>query len=372
MIPIKGVIGWDVVGVEFAEKLSRLNGDIDFEIDSPGGSVFDGISIFNAIKNYNKGKCNIKVVGDASSMAAYIMLAGDSLKFESNAVVCIHNPWSLCVGDYNAMKEQATLLEKLAALYASKFVEKGLFEEKEIRQLMDAETWFIGSKDLKKLGEVIGVSDDENTDNDDENENAENDRDIKIAACREKMKFCENKVKELNSQNLDKVAALIGDVKFNAQAPTTKEKTQTQCNTQKPKGAKKMDLNELKTAHAELYKQVLAQGAKDERARVSAFLGFIDVDKDATIKAINDGVEITDNAFQASILMAKVKQETIKGMEEGNPPQVDPQQEEHAQEGGEDAGKQAEEEKAKEEQAKKDKASFAKIMELCGVSVDEK
>lgn len=366
MIPIKGVIGWDVVGVEFAERLSRLNGDIDFEIDSPGGSVFDGISIFNAIKNYKKGKCNIKVVGDASSMAAYIMLAGDSLKFESNAVVCIHNPWSLCVGDYNAMKEQATLLEKLAALYASKFVEKGLFEEKEIRQLMDAETWFIGSNDLKKLGEVI---DGENTGNNDDGENTENDKDIKIAACRERMKFCENKIKDLNSQNLDKVAALIGDVKFNAQAPI--KKTENQCNIQQSKGAKKMDLNELKTAHAELYKEVMAQGAKDERARVSAFLGFIDVDKDATIKAIQDGVSITDNAFQASILMAKVKQETIKGMEEGNPPAVDPQQEEHAQEGGEDAGKQANEEKAKEEQAEKEKQSFAKIMEYCGLPLDK-
>ncbi len=368
MIPIKGVIGWDVVGIEFAERLSRLNGDIDFEIDSPGGSVFDGISIFNAIKNYNKGKCNIKVVGDASSMAAYIMLAGDSLKFESNAVVCIHNPWSYAVGDYNTMKEQANLLEKLAVLYASKFVEKGLFEENEIRQLMDKETWFIGSKDLKKLGEVIG-GDDENTNNDGE-ENAENDRDIKIAACREKMKFCENKIKELNSQNLDKVAALIGDIKFNAKMPAATTKQQSQCNIQ-VKGARKMDLNELKTAHAELYKEVMAQGAADERARVNAFLGFIDVDKDATIKAIQDGVSITDNAFQASILMAKVKQETIKGMEEGNPPQVDPQQEEHAKEGGEEAGKQAAEEKAKEEQAKKDQKSFAKIMELCGVSVDK-
>lgn len=48
-IKIKGVICWDVNGDEFAERLSRLDGDITFEINLPGGSVFHGITIYNAI-----------------------------------------------------------------------------------------------------------------------------------------------------------------------------------------------------------------------------------------------------------------------------------------------------------------------------------
>ena len=63
-IEIKGVIGADINGQEFARRISRLSGDIDFEIDSPGGSVFHGISIFNAIKSYDRGKCRMHVVGD--------------------------------------------------------------------------------------------------------------------------------------------------------------------------------------------------------------------------------------------------------------------------------------------------------------------
>ena len=111
-IKIKGVIGADVNGQLLAEQISRLSGDIEFEIDSPGGSVFHGISIYNAIKNYDRGKCRMHVVGDCSSMAAYIMLAGDGdVEFEPNSIVVIHNPWSVTVGDYRDMQKEGKILE---------------------------------------------------------------------------------------------------------------------------------------------------------------------------------------------------------------------------------------------------------------------
>ena len=367
-IPIKGIIGYDVRGVEFAERIARLNGDIDFEIDSPGGSVFDGISIFNAIKNYNKGKCNIKVVGDCSSMAAYIMLAGDTLRFESNAVVVLHNPWNLTIGDYRAMQDSATVLEKLAAMYASKFVEKGIFTEKEIRTIMDAETWFVGAKDLRQLGEVIG---DEN-----EDEETENDKELKIAACREKMNECMAKIREINECSLDKIAALITTptaATVQTQSNTPYTATGIKSSKTENKGAAKMNIEELKTQHAALFNEVLAmgekQGVEKERARMNAFMGFMDVDKDATIKALKDGKDINDNEFQASILMARVKADTIKGMQDDNPPAVDPQIETHAPEkdgeGDDNAAKEAAAKAAKEKEDK----SFAKIMGYCGYNV---
>ena len=368
MIPIKGVIGYDVIGTEFAEMLSRLRGDIDFEIDSPGGSVFDGISIFNAIKNYDKGKCNIRVVGDCSSMAAYIMLAGDTLKFESNAIVVLHNPWQIAIGDYHAMQESAIILEKLAAMYAEKFVEKGIFKSEEIRQIMDAETWFVGASDLKRLGEVIESG----------SANANNgDKEIKIAALREKMQACKAKIKALNKTDIDKIAALMplasedlrrppsqttAEMNLPAPASATPASKQKQDVTVQKIGDIIMNLQELKTQNAALYNEVIALGVQQERARVAAFMGFIDVDKDATIKALKEGKEISDNEFQAAILMARVKQDTIKGMEKDNNENVDPQTEIHAPEN------QQADEKQKEEQAKaareKEEKQLAKIVEL--------
>ena len=165
-IKIKGITGWDIDGQEFADRVSKLSGDVTFEIDSPGGSVFHGISIYNAIRNYDRGKCTVHVVGQASSMAGYIMMAGDGLPiFEPNAVCVLHNPWTIAMGDYKAFQKEANVLERLAELYAEVFVKKGVFKKSEIRSIMDAETWFIGSNDLKKLGTV----NEENSGNDSDN-----------------------------------------------------------------------------------------------------------------------------------------------------------------------------------------------------------
>lgn len=354
-IKIKGVIGYDVRGTEFADMISRLTGDIDFEIDSPGGSVFDGISIFNAIKNYSKGKCHIHVVGDCSSMAAYIMLAGDTLKFEPNSVVVLHNPWTVAIGDYNEMAKQADILERLAALYAIPFVKKGLFSETEIRAIMDAETWFVGSKELKKLGEVVG-------------EDEEIDREIAIAACREKIKECKATLRQYGEDTLDKIAALLPKSPQGFSVPAAsklpKPQTETQVNTTSNKGENTMvaNLEELKAQKPAIYTEARNEGIKAEKARVTALMEFIDIDKQAAIDAIVKGETIIDNpVLQAKFLKAQINLNTIKGMEAQNPEGIDPQEETHAPE-NEGQPKAADEEK----EAK----ALEKILGLCGI--DEK
>lgn len=339
-ISIKGVIGYDVNGQEFSERLKKLTGDIEFEIDSPGGSVFHGISIFNAIKNYNRGKKRIHVVGDCSSMAAYIMLAGDTLEFEPNSIVCLHNPWNVAMGDYQVMKKNAELLEDLAALYAKKFVEKGIFEEKEIRQIMDEETWFIGAERLKLLGTVL------DTEYQEEDGITE---EIKIAASTEKMENAKAVVKSLKEESFDMIAALIPQAKIQANTKIIQEKGEINMNT----------LQELKAQKPELYAQAIETGSTEgtvaERRRVSSLLNFIDVDKEATVNAIINGKNVNDDEFQSAILMAKIKTAEINAMENENPPAVDPQEEIHEPEDG------AEDDEAAK--AKKEEETFNNIME---------
>ena len=352
-IKIKGIIGYDVLGAEFADRISRLDGDIEFEIDSPGGSVFHGISIYNAIKNYNKGKCTMHVVGDASSMAAYIMLAGDGpVIFEPNAVSVIHNPWTIAAGDYNEFKKQADILERLAALYAKAFVEKGLFDEKEIRQIMDAETWFIGKKELKKLGKIAG------DDGKDENNEQEEDNTIAIEAARSRMKEAQAKIRklELPEESSTQIAALMSQtsVSIISQLNNSKNKQTTEITAIKTKeGEKQMitTLAELKAEKPAIYTEAKNEGLEAERKRVSALIKFIDVDKQAVIDAIANGTRIGDDEFQAAILAARVKADTIKAMEEENPDDIDPKEETHAPEGdGAENPQKQEEEKQKEEQ----------------------
>lgn len=360
-IKIKGVIGADINGQEFAERISKLSGDITFEIDSPGGSVFHGISMFNAIKNYDRGKCSMHVVGDCSSMAAYVMLAGDGeVEFEPNSIVVLHNPWSFAIGDYRAMKKEGAILEELAGLYAAEFVKKGLFEESEIRSIMDEETWFMG-ENLKKLGVVLG-------DNASQDEN-EGSQEIKIAACRERMDEAKAKLKALKLDNeADKIAALLPSSSKQASKTTIK----TEINEPKGKGEEKMvkDLNDLKAQNISVYNEAKEEGIKAEQKRVASLMKFIDVDKNAVLKAIDDGVGVNDDEFQASILLAKTNKAEVKAMEDENPAGVDPQTETHAPE-EKDGEEQTEEEKAKAQKEADDK-KFNAILNAMGYGSEEK
>lgn len=356
-IKIKGVIGADINGQEFADRISKLSGDIDFEIDSPGGSVFHGISIYNAIKQYDRGRCRMHVVGDCSSMAAYIMLAGDGdVEFEANSIVVLHNPWSIALGDYRAMKKEGAILEELAELYAEAFVKRGLFEKAEIRSIMDEETWFIGAEKLSKLGVVLG-------DNDSNSENNGSDE-IKIAACRERIEDAKARVKAMKlDDETDKIAALLPR-QINAQS--IKEIKQTIKQEEKGENEMVKTLEELKAQNASVYNEAKEEGRLEEQKRVASLMKFSDIDRNAVIKAINDGVDVSDNEFQSSILMARTNQAQIQAMANDNPPPVDPQQETHEPEPKE-GGEQSEEEKAKAQKAAEEE-KYNKIVAAMGIN----
>lgn len=363
-IKIKGVIGWDVNGDEFAERLNRLDGDITFEINSPGGSVFHGITIYNAIKNYNRGKCTMHVVGDCSSMAAYIMLAGDGdVLFEPNSIVVLHNPYSFTQGDYKAMYKEGKVLEQMAELYANAFVKRGLFDEKEIRQIMDDETWFIGENDLGRLGKVLSDESgngDDNQEDDDEQTTPE----IKIAALKERMNLAQEKLRALKIDNVEQIAALISKDKIEARVTTTQAQAQTQ---EKPKtveqkenkkGEEKMDLQELQAKEPKLYAEIFQMGVNAERKRVTNLNKFAAINPQAVSNAIEKGLGANDPDFTTEILMAQVSKKEIQGMQEENPKDIQPQVETHEPEGKvTDPNAQ----KSDEDKAKAEKEALAKI-----------
>lgn len=353
-VKIKGDIGIDVLGTQFSEFISRLDGDVNVEIDSPGGYMTDGIAIANALRDYNKGKVNVRVVGQASSMAAYIMLFGDTLSFTPNAIVCLHNPWNVCIGDYKAMEKNADLLKRFAGLYAKRFVEKGIFKEDEIRSIMDEETFFIGADDLARLG-TVEKSDTEKPDE----PITEEDKETAVILAQERIKACKGKIQASYNEDLEKVAALL------QQAPAT---TRTlEISAQKPasdsitvqsKGEKQMNANEIKSQHPDVYADIVKAGAEQEKARINALMTFIDVDKDTVVKAIAEGKSIHDDEILAKLTMAKINQNTVAQMEKENPDDVNPKEPEHAKEGEGEGGEGQEE--TPEEKAEKEKEAEAK------------
>tara|TARA_B100001250_G_scaffold409590_1_gene434261 strand:+ start:7493 stop:8497 length:1005 start_codon:yes stop_codon:yes gene_type:complete len=141
--------GMEINAENFVKDLSDLKGkDLNVHINSLGGSVFDGIAIYNALKNF-KGKVTTKVEGIGASIASVIALAGDSIEMADNSLLMIHNPYAMVGGDSQEMRKTAELLDKIKneiiGIYESK---TGLTSEV-LNSMMDEETWFNSSEALE-------------------------------------------------------------------------------------------------------------------------------------------------------------------------------------------------------------------------------
>lgn len=156
IINISGEIGWDVTPDEIKKQLDAAKGkDIDVHIASPGGFVFDGIEIFNAIRDYKKqypkSQMMATIKGLAASMASYLAVnpAFDLITAEDNAVFMIHNAWGGAVGDYREMKKSAEVLEGISDLLGQAYSKKTGKNKDEIKKAMDEESWYFGNEILE-------------------------------------------------------------------------------------------------------------------------------------------------------------------------------------------------------------------------------
>lgn len=119
-------------------------------INSYGGSVSEGLAIYNLLSDY-KGHLRTVVDGFACSAASFIFMAGKERIVPESGLLMIHNAWSRAVGDSNAMKKAAEDLEKQTQPSVNIYVSKTGLSEEKIKEMMDHETW-ITSKEAFELG----------------------------------------------------------------------------------------------------------------------------------------------------------------------------------------------------------------------------
>lgn len=162
-INLDGVVGWDIEASEFASMIDRADGDLCFELNSPGGYVTDGVAILNKIRSYKKGKTTAHI-SYAASMMTQIALACDEVKAYDNGIFMIHNVQGAVYGDHNDMKEAADLQERMSDMLAKLYVKKTGKSLDEVKKLMDADTYLFG-QEMKEMGfvdSIIDTKDDKN------------------------------------------------------------------------------------------------------------------------------------------------------------------------------------------------------------------
>ena len=186
------------------EALANLDGyDLTINLNSGGGSVFHGISIYNRLKNHN-GKVTVSVDGYACSAASIIMLAGDERIMQSGSLVMIHEASSWTMGNKRHMRKEADLLEKIEDNIVNIYEQYTSLSREELKELIEAETWFNGEEAVK-YGFATSYNSNKKDDKDEEIENLRKElAEIKNAIKGGNIQKNENIVtNEINSVTID-------------------------------------------------------------------------------------------------------------------------------------------------------------------------
>ena len=134
--------GSGLSGKQFSDVLNEVgNGPLLVEINSPGGNVWDGLSIYNQLRG-RRGPVTTRVVGIAASIASIIALAGDKVEMADAALMMIHDPSGMASGTSEDMRKMADALDQHAEVLVSVYAKKTGRSSESIRAAMKAETWF--------------------------------------------------------------------------------------------------------------------------------------------------------------------------------------------------------------------------------------
>lgn len=142
-----GVID-DETTKEFLAEIPA-SGDIDLQINTPGGDVFNGFVIFDRLNEF-EGKVNVEILGLAASMGSVIAMVGDTINIREKAKIMIHNPFAGAFGDAKKFKQAAKNLEEIEQDIVNIYSNKTGIKPEEITDMMDSETWLSADEAVEK------------------------------------------------------------------------------------------------------------------------------------------------------------------------------------------------------------------------------
>lgn len=155
-INILDPIGYDwwtdsgVTAKRISAALSKMNGaDITVNINSPGGDVFEGLTIYNLFREY-EGHVKVRVLGLAASAASFIAMAADEVQIARAGFFMIHNAWTYSAGNRNDLREMADFLEQIDDTIADIYHVRTGTNTDDLKVQMDKESWINGKNAVEQ------------------------------------------------------------------------------------------------------------------------------------------------------------------------------------------------------------------------------
>jgi ATP-dependent protease ClpP protease subunit len=141
--------GYGTYAEDFIAELKAVTSPkLRVRVSSPGGSVFEGVAVANALRAH-PANVTVQVDGIAASIASVIAMAGDRVVVQPQAMIMCHDAAGVCLGNARDMQDMANLLDKISDNIADAYTEKAGGTRDEWRSLMRDETWFTAEEAVK-------------------------------------------------------------------------------------------------------------------------------------------------------------------------------------------------------------------------------
>ena len=151
---------WGTQAKDFRALIDAVDGDLDVEINSPGGEVMAGLGIYNMLRSRAAAGVNIttRVTGLAGSIASVIALAGDKREMPKNAFAMTHGVSSWAAGTESEIRDQADAVGKMNASIRGIYMDRMGVDEAKATEIMSKDTWLTGQECLD-LGFATNLTD---------------------------------------------------------------------------------------------------------------------------------------------------------------------------------------------------------------------
>lgn len=140
--------GFGVSCGDFLNQVRELPGDLALHLNSPGGDVFDGLTIYQSLRN-REGKVTVHIDGLAASIASVIAMGADHVIMAPKAQFMIHDGWTAAAGNAQDFKKLVDLLDRTSNTIASVYAEKAGGDTGFWRERMQEETWYSAEEALE-------------------------------------------------------------------------------------------------------------------------------------------------------------------------------------------------------------------------------
>lgn len=150
--PIDEDLFWgdEITPQAFRDELNAEDGDVLVWINSPGGNVFAAAEIYTMLKDY-AGTVTVRIASIAASAASVVAMAGERVEMSPTALLMIHDPSTIAMGNTKDMERAITTLNEVKESIINAYEIKTGLSRTKLSHLMDSETWMNALK-AKELG----------------------------------------------------------------------------------------------------------------------------------------------------------------------------------------------------------------------------